>query len=60
MITWQSMMCLRLKAHELSFHGLHLWAVKVVSKIVLCASITVADCKERGENMLLNLPVTCR
>lgn len=48
-------MCFRLKAHRLYFHGLYLWAVKIVSKIVLCASVTMADCKECGGNVV-NLP----
>lgn len=43
MIIWQRMlMSLRFYAHKLSFHGLHLWTVEVVSKIMLCAFIAMA------------------
>lgn len=43
MISWQSMlMSLRFNAHEVTFRDFHLWAVEVVSKIMLCAFITIA------------------
>lgn len=54
------LMRIRFKAHDLFFRGLHLWAVEVVSKIMLCVFITMVDCKEQEGKVLLILPVTFR